>query len=305
MGSMFGRGVVAAAFTAFACSLGAAASAEGIGTGRLFSNDLLGDGRDRWQSGSYVISKLRADEPWAGVPLAFGEMREYRLRSAIIASDGLDGAPDRSYVGALSFGVHSHFGAGTTRASIGVDVTAIGPQTGLSDLQESVHDRLGLEQVRFTDSQVDDDILFGVTAEAAELFELSPVVVVRPFGEVLLGPEDIVRVGADVFVGAAMTDDVLLRDVATGQLYPGTRSQSMAGLSFVFGADAAAVADSEYLPDSGIGAATQSRARARAGVHWRDDAWGSVFYGLTYLSPEFEDQDEGQVTGSLQLNFNF
>ena len=30
-----------------------------------------------------------------------------------------------------------------------------------------------------------------------------------------------------------------------------------------------------------------------------------LFYGLTYLGKEFEGQREGQVTGSLNVKFNF
>ena len=36
---------------------------------------------------------------------------------------------------------------------------------------------------------------------------------------------------------------------------------------------------------------------------WADDV--SFFYGATYLSEEFQGQGEGQVVGSLKVNFNF
>ncbi|MEL6640456.1 MAG: lipid A-modifier LpxR family protein [Pseudomonadota bacterium] len=307
MGSRAGKVllVVLGLMASFNAAPAVAQMSETIGTGRLFSNDFLGDGRDRWQSGSYVISKLRSAEQWTGDPKNFGEVWEYRFRTSVISSDGRDGTPDRRYAGTLSFGMHSHFGQGTTRAALGFDITAVGPQTGLSRFQKRAHDVFGLEQIRFTDTEFEDDILFGMTAETAEIIEISPTLSARAFGEVLIGPEDIVRVGADVFWGAQMVDDILLRDVTTGQLYHGTETQSDPGLSVVVGADMATVADSFFLPDTGVGAATQSRARVRAGLHWRKSDRTSLFYGLTYLSPEFEDQDEGQLTGSLKLNFNF
>ena len=282
-----------------------AETSEFLGVGRLFTNDYLGDGRDRYQSGSYVRSYLRGPADWDGTAQDFGTLREYRLRSAIISSDGIGDAPgDRPYVGALSVGVHSHFGHDTFRGSLGVDVTAIGPQTGVSRFQERAHDALDIAQVRFTDSQLGDNFYLGLTAEAAEVLPLSYGVTARPFAELLIGPEDIARVGADVYLGGSITDDLLIRDVTTGHLYQG-RETDDAGFAFVVGADLAAVSDSVYLPEDRGAIASDRRGRVRAGVHWHSAGDTSVFYGLTYLSPEFEDQPEGQVTGSLKLNFNF
>jgi hypothetical protein len=283
-----------------------AESREILGVGRLFSNDYLGDGRDRYQTGSYVHSYVRGPADWDGTPQEFGTIREYRLRSAIISSDGIGAAPgDRPYAGLLSFGVHSHFGHDTFRGSVGVDFTAVGPQTGVSRFQERTHDRFGLEQVRFTDSQLANDFHFGVVAEAAENLPLRQWITARPFAELQVGPEDVARFGADVVLGANIASDILLRDVTTGHLYRGTESSDVSGFAFVFGADLAAVADSVYLPEERGITPSDRRGRLRAGMHWQSESDTSVFYGLTYLSPEFEGQPEGQLTGSLKLNFNF
>jgi hypothetical protein len=283
-----------------------AQSRDLLGVGRLFSNDYLGDGHDRYQSGSYVRSYVRGPSDWDGTPQEFGVIREYRLRSAIIASDGIGAVPgDRPYAGVLSFGVHSHYGQDTFRASLGLDVTGVGPQTGVSRFQERAHDQLGLAQVRFADSQLGNDFHLGLTAEAAEILPLPHGFTARPFAELLIGPEDIARVGADVFVGTNVAGDTLIRDVATGQLYRGTENTDLSGFAFVVGADMAAVTGSIYLPDERGVSPAESRGRVRAGLHWQSEGDTSVFYGLTYLSPEFEGQPEGQVTGSLKLNFNF
>ena len=37
-----------------------------LGWGRLFNNDFLGDGQDRWRTGSYTISVLKG--PTVGIP---------------------------------------------------------------------------------------------------------------------------------------------------------------------------------------------------------------------------------------------
>lgn len=289
--------------------LGTVASAETrelLGVGKLFTNDYLGDGRDRYQSGSYVRSYVRGPADWNGEPQDFGDIREYRLRSAIIASDGMGAAPgDRPYAGVLSVGVHSHFGADTFRGSVGVDITAVGPQTGVSDFQEAAHDFFGLDQARFTDTQLSDNFYLGLTAEAAEVLPLSYGLTARPFAELQLGPEGIARVGADVYFGGSIEDDIMIRDVSTGHLYRSLQKGEVGGFSFVLGADMAAVANSVYLPEDRDVVPSDRRGRLRAGVHWHSADDTSIFYGLTYLSPEFEDQPEGQVTGSLKLNFNF
>ena len=80
---------------------------------------------------------------------------------------------------------------------------------------------------------------------------------------------------------------------------------SGAGLAFVAGADVAFVKDSSYLPNDQGYEARDTRARARAGLDYQFSQGSSVFYGATYLSPEFTGQSEGQVTRSLRLNFNF
>lgn len=275
-----------------------------LGYGRLFSNDYLGDGRDRWQSGSYVQSFMAGRVMDGAQP--FGSLREYRLRTAVIASDGFGPKPgDRPYVGLVSLGLHSHFGTGSTQSRVGVDVSVIGPRTQLSDFQEQIHEVLGLPQVRFTDSQLGNDTLVGLSAETARIFNASRGVTARPFGEVQIGPEDTVRIGADVFLGGSLANGILIRDVTTGQLYTALTDNEAAGFSFVVGADTAFVADSAFLPGGDLAAPSDRRDRARVGVHWTGTEGASVFYGITYLGPEFEDQNEGQVTGSVKLNFNF
>lgn len=270
-----------------------------LGLGRLFSNDYLGDGHDRWQSGSYVLSILRGPSDVRG-NVAFGEIREYRLRSALMASNGRGPAPgDRPYVGALSFGVHSHFRQGATQAVLGFDVTAIGPQTGLSLFQRRAHDLLGMEQVAFTDQQLGNDIVTSITAEAAEIVQLSQNFTLRPFAEVQTGAEDVVRIGADVLVGASYGPTIWVRDVTTGHLYRTATGDP--GFAMAFGADVASVADSHFLPDQRV----RDRARIRAGLHWQSAGKARLFYGLTYLSPEFGGQSEGQIVGSVQLQIHF
>ena len=77
------------------------------------------------------------------------------------------------------------------------------------------------------------------------------------------------------------------------------------GVTLILGADLAHVTESVYLPESRGYDVEETRARLRAGAAWQMTENASVYYGLTYLSPEFKGQPEGQVTGSLQIKFSF
>jgi len=248
------RALVLVSFV-FAMVVNAVAAQERpqIGEGRLFNNDYLGDGSDRWRTGSYVYSHVRAPRDYDPTSdFAFGELLEYRLRGEIIAADPSSPAPgDRPYVGALSFGVHTHFNEGPTRISLGADVVAIGPSTGLSRFQDGVHDALGMPKPVYTDTQLGDSIHLLGTVALGRTYQLNDTMSLRPFVETQVGTEDLIRVGGDVVIGGIGQEDLLLRDVTTGQLYRGTDA-SDAGFSYVLGADFARVAESSQAVKSSV-----------------------------------------------------
>ena len=103
-----------------------------------------------------------------------------------------------------------------------------------------------------------------------------------------------------MIIGQVAQDDLLLRDVVTGQLYRATEGDGV-GLSYLLGVDGASVFDSNYLPADMGYTVSDTRTRARARVFWQMGEDVSFFYGVTYLSEEFE----GQFLGLLKLNFNF
>jgi len=118
------------------------------------------------------------------------------------------------------------------------------------------------------------------------------------------GAESLLRAGVDWVLGAQATRPSILRDPVTGMLLStGQRDPPNHGLSLLAGADIAYVADSRLLPTSGV-ALNQTRKRARAGLAWQGQGF-SAFYGITWLSPEFQDQTEGQILGSIGLNLRF
>jgi len=285
------------------------AGAEGrstLGYGRLFTNDALGDGEDRWRTGSYAFSMVTGPARWEGtLPGSVGQILEYRLRSELIVPESLSApAPgDRRYVGALSFGLHSHFRRGGTDFSLGGDLVVVGPQTGLSRLQREVHDWVDATAPAAARNQVGDNAYPTLLAQAAHPLQLSPRLQARPFAEAQAGAETLLRVGGDLMVGRIGQTNLKLRDVATGHLYHATRSDGP-GASLVLGGDVAMVADSFYLPSSDGYALTDTRTRLRAGVHWEGER-ASIFYGLTWHGKEFRGQREGQLSGSLRLRLRF
>ena len=276
-----------------------------LGWGRLFTNDALGDGDDRWRTGSYTLSRVRGPS-WSGsLPDRAGEILEFRFRGEIIAPENLNTAApgDRRYVGALSFGVHTHFMLGQAEASVGGDLVVIGPQTGLGAFQRATHDLLGIAEPQVLDDQISNRIKPTVTGEIGHSFRFGGNVMVRPFLEAQAGVESLVRVGGDIVIGSAWDGALLLRDPVTGQRYAGIAATGQ-GISFTVGADIARVFDSAYLPDGGAAVLSDERTRVRAGVEWQGER-ADVFYGLTYLGPEFDGQSEGQLAGSLRVNFDF
>ena len=288
----------------FCAAFGSVAQAQEtriLGFGRLFSNDLLGDGHDRWRTGSASFSVLTG-QGWDG-SLAGGPVLEYRLRSDIITPWQGPGV-DRPYVGAISLGLHHHSAIGPTEVSVGADLVLIGPQTGLSDFQDWFHEQFSLPAPRGVDSQLGNATTLSGTADVVWPLTLGPAATLRPFFEAQAGVENTLRVGADMVLGPVGQHDLWLRDGPTGQLYRGIDGDQT-GVGFVLGADIAQVNFSAYLPEDRGYFAEPMRWRARAGLHWQPAPGASLFYGVAWLSPEFQGQTAGQLIGQIKLNFNF
>ena len=283
------------------------AARQTIGWGRFFNNDYIGDRKDRWHSSSYTISRLRGPEWTGSLPNTIGQVLEFRFRAENITPEELSApaAQDRRYAGVMSFGYHSHSKWRGEELSMGADVVLIGPQTGLSGFQDRVHDFLGLpDGAPSYDAQFGNDVHLSGTAELGRQIALAPSLTLRPFVEGQVGFETLARAGVDVTLGNLAKDGLMLRDVNTGQRYSAVQGPLGTGLSLTFGGDMARVASSVLLPDGGAVTASPTRTRLRAGLNWQGEK-SFVFFGATYLSPEFEEQSEGQTIGSLSLLVRF
>jgi hypothetical protein len=279
-----------------------------LGYGRLITNDYIGDGEDRWRTMSWTSSRVWGPE-WTGTaPSTFGEMIELRLSAEIFAPVDLDSpaAGDRPYACALAVGAHTHFVWKGFETAVGADLVVTGSGTGLGDLQRAVHDLLGVQEPSGAtlDNQIGGGLHPTFVGEIARDLSLTPNIHLRPFMEGRAGAETLLRAGFDMTFGSVGADDFMSRTSTTGQRYRVVSGEGATGFSFLVGGDIAHVADSIYLPaDRGI-ALTSSRDRLRAGLHWQGEE-ASAFYGVTYLSEEFESQSEGQILGSIRVNLSF
>lgn len=276
-----------------------------LGWGRLFTNDIFGDTRDRWRTGSYTVSRIRGAE-WEGrLPAMPGAILEFRAVGETIAPADLvtPDPDDRRFVGSLSLGVHTHFDWQGFDTSLGGDLVVTGQQTGASDLQSKIHELVGLPEPQVFDDQIDDHVYPTALVEMGRRFAL-PQGEVRPFVEAQAGVETFVRVGADLSFGGYTREALMLRDGPSGQRFRGVAGSRTDGFSLTLGGDIARVYDSAYFVDGDAAQATDTRSRVRAGVHWQGER-SEMFYGLTWLGKEFVTQPDTQVVGSVNLRLKF
>jgi len=305
---------VAGAVFAFAVSLllsapvADAAERQSLGFGRLLSNDYFGDGKDRWRTGSWTLSKVWGSE-WNGqAPGTFGDLIELRISSEILAPDNLNrpAAGDRPYAGALSVGAHTHFQWQGLETAVGADLVMTGSGTGLGSFQRAVHKVLGVRKPSHDtlDRQIDGGIHPTFVGELGRSLSLAPGVQARPFLEGRAGAETLVRAGVDITFGTVGTGELLVRESVTGHRYRVITDDATTGFSFLLGADIAHVSDSIFLPEDRGYELTDSRDRLRAGLHWQGHG-AAAFYGVTYLGEEFKAQKEGQFVGSIRIDLSF
>lgn len=278
---------------------------ERLGQARLFSNDLIGDGRDRWRSGAYWVSDVRG-VPWDGqLPDSVGAVMEYRFRGEVIAPININNPDpaDRLFAGVLSVGAHTHLDWHGYELSFGADVVVMGEQTGIRHMQEAVHDIFSLPSSNVDNHQVENGVYLHGTLEVGREFTFGNTRL-RPFVELQAGVETMARAGFDWTIGGYGTGGLRLRDVTTGQRISAIDSPDDHGFSFLLGGDVAYVDSSRYLPENRGYTPEDTRYRLRAGVNY---AFGhsNIFYGMTYLSEEFEGQTGGQTVGSLTVALEF
>lgn len=284
-----------------------AVAAEQIGYGRLFVNDFLGDGHDRWRSGSIAASHIFAQDWHGQLPTSAGEVLELRVLGQVIAPSNLrtPATGDRKYAAALSLGLHTHFQREGTEFALGSDLTVVGPQNGLADIQSALHDVFGIPAPSdaVLNAQIGNQIIPGFVAEVGREVAILGTGRLRPFFELRISDENLMRAGVDFVLGELGADELWVRDPVTGFRYR-TVQNAAQGRALVLGADVTYVDDSVYLPSTAGPAAETYRARLRAGLHHQGKK-ASVFYGLSWLSSEFSGQSSGQTLGAIRIKYEF
>jgi hypothetical protein len=272
-----------------------------LGMARLFTNDTIADRKDRWRTGAYGVSVFRG-QGWSGaLPVQPFALMEYRFRGEVMAPDNLRRpAPgDRLYAGSFWVGAHTHLEWRGVDVTAGADIVVTGEQTGIRRLQSAIHDRLSMPRMDMERYQVANGVYLHGTVELARSVALGWGDM-RPFVEMQIGVETLARAGVDLTFGGLGQGGLRTRDPITGQRIAGIVGTDRGGWSFLVGGDVARVEGSVFLPESRGYRATSTRHRLRAGVNYGFGA-SNLFYGVTYLSPEFIGQPEGQFVGSLSL----
>ncbi len=277
-----------------------------IGYGLMFTNDLLGDGKDRWRTGALTSSRIYGRD-WRGqAPAGFGELLELRIQGQIIAPADLVVADptDRPWAGALTVEVNSHMQRRGAEISLGAGLAILGPQTQLDEMQGWLHDLAGAPQpsAAVLNGQIGNRVRPLISAEIGRELALSDRAALRPFVEARAGDETYLRAGVD-FTYGQLSQGLLVRESVSGQRYRTMMGQAT-GLTLTAGADIAYVSSSVFLPDAAGYSLENNRHRARLGLRWQGQNL-SAFYGLSYLGKEFSSQSEGQLTGALQVQLRF
>jgi hypothetical protein len=277
-----------------------------VGVSRLFNNDFLGDGQDRWRSGSYEVSVTFGPQVLDGLPRVPFELMQYRFRGEVIAPADLSlktAFPDRPYAGVIGLGAFTHYERGNYNISYGGELVFVGPSTGIGRFQKWAHDALGTQAPNVLSDQLPDKIYPTIQGEVSRDMPFGGSLF-RPFAEAQVGVESYARVGFDAVFGHNISRNFFVRDPITGHLITNVRASDARSFGFVLGGDMAFVGDSKLLPESRGYAVRRVRPRARAGFAYEGESAG-LFYGLTWLGKEFVGQKDSQVTGSLNVKINF
>jgi hypothetical protein len=285
--------------------LSEAASAGSIRSS-FFTNDYIGDGHDRWRSGSFTtFFGFEGDRTggWA---------HDFRLRTEIISPWGSDEQPnnsDRPYAGMIGLGAFVNERIGLTEINIGGEVVMMGDQTGLQSFQDGFHELFGFDGYTSDGAshvKIEDSFGAMMSAEAATSYFVGSEGALRPYLSAQFGYETFLRAGVDFIWGNYSFAEQFVRDPVSGFIQPSSsgRASAMEGFSFIAGVDYTAMTDSDLFPEHSDVDLKPGRFRGRLGVQGKIGA-ASVFYGVTHLTEEFESQVEGQTVGTLSVEFPF
>lgn len=277
-----------------------------LGVSVTHTNDIIGDGQDRWRSATEDVSYLYGPKAMQALPARFGSLIELRARMEMITPEKLaqpHPLNERPYAGVLSFGAVTHKRQRNTEQSLGFDLVMIGPSTGASSIQTWVHTNMNHINPQIIADQLPDALYPTLSYEYAKVFSTGKAAL-RPFADMQIGVETFIRAGVDLTFARQPDMGIRLRNSLTGQRVPALNPGGQRQLSLGLGADVAYVVNSAYLPAARGVTPSRIRTRLRAGVFYQSRKF-DLFYGASWHSSEFTTQREGQVIGAVSLGVRF
>lgn len=288
-------------------SLADTTSFKYAGAGWLLTNDVLGDGEDRWETSSTAISAaylIGTDDLETNRPFQVIELRH----TTRLVSPGWLGWTrfiDRPLGAAQSLGLHTHFNTGLIDWTAGADLVFLGEQTGLVDLQDSIHVALDFDRATdfVLDTQIENEVRLAGKVEIGLPYEVDQHLKIRPFLEFSAGVETYGRMGVDLVLGSFGRSGLLAREEVSGFQYAVT-AQEQTGLSLIAGADYTYIDESAFFPDEFEDVMENELTRMRLGLAYSRGKH-AFFFGNTWLSEQIKDAPEAQRIGSINYTYKF
>lgn len=290
-------------------------------------NDRFGDGKDRYKTGgvtqSWLIPERRlSDERWLN---NHASALELQLRGFVATPDNTQtgGAPgDRPFAQFAGIGGYlrtverpRRVGPRMTQqleTRVGIEIGYQGEPLPFFELQEALH---GGEDLRITpNNSIDGEVLVNLEGKRTLRMQLDfsdSDLELAPYLQVSAGMREVsFRAGGDLIYGSSLDGWTWNHDPAIGALIPGgSMSSGQSRWAVWIGADAGYVGADAILEGGFDGSGPRVEredltARFRSGIllGFGDMA---VSYSITWLSPEFRAQTQGQVIGALSFKYDW
>ena len=290
-------------------------------------NDWLGDGNDRYKSAgltqSWVIPESRiSEERWID---GHASALELQIRGFIATPDNTEigGAPgDRPFAQYAAAGAYlrtverpRRIGAQTmywqeTRA--GVEIGYQGEPLPFFEIMESIHGQGGV--LVTPTNTIDGELLANLEARQTLRIHMDlsdSDLEFAPYVQASVGMrENSARLGMDVIYGEDLEGRTWNHDPAIGTMMPGASGPSKGFYwALWFGGDVGYVATDAFL-DGGFDGDGPSVRKERVTTRFRTGfLFGydpvAIAYSVTWLSPEFANQPQGQLVGALTVKYRF
>jgi hypothetical protein len=230
---------------------------------------------------------------------------------------------DRPYAGWLYLGVGVVWKDSNVRNSLVLDIGVVGPASQAEETQNFIHDLRGFDSPNGWDNQLDDEIAFTLAYERmwrwphhAQRSGLDWEVL--PHAGLAAGTvRTFANAGAELRVGLNLPDDFGTSSIGPAAttstpvdgLMGADRSWFDVGAYLFVRVDGRAVARNIFL-DGNTFSDSHSVSKnplvadlsAGAAINYKNT---KLAYALVYRTEEFEEQDDGQVFGTVSLNWTF